>query len=69
MKKCKHIDVPEDCCFIRFGRAKYSHSDDMELETLRGETITIDFDKKGKVIGIELVGDNKPCQTATKRRK
>jgi len=40
--------------------------------TIRNEMMIMDFDKQGRVIGIELIGSKearKPCQTSTTRRK
>ncbi len=60
--KCKIIKVSEKCCYIKFGKSKYDSSLN-DLTTVRKELIVIDFDKKGFVIGIELVNpDLKSCQ-------
>lgn len=58
--KCKHIYVGKDVCYIKFARKfkDYRASND-KFHTVRNEWMIIDLDKKGKVIGIELVGDKK----------
>lgn len=60
---CNGIEIGEDVCYIKFGEKtkKYVHSED-DFETVRGETMIIDFDEDGRVMGIELLGDKKPCQ-------
>jgi len=85
MTKCKQINVPKDVCYIRFGKDKTSYSDDgVELikkgkkftleghrfETVRGEWFIIDYNKKGQIVGIELIGSKKapkPCQSSTSK--
>lgn len=75
---CKQIDVPRDCCYVAFwrnGKTAYSASSVSDLnlkkgqefpfETVRGEMVIIDFDKKGRIRGLELIGNPKiikPCQ-------
>lgn len=77
---CKKIEVPKEVCYLSFGKDKTDHSwDGTQLvkkrkglkvvgkyfETVRGEQIIIDFNKKNKIIGIELLGSSKarkPCQ-------
>ena len=64
--KCSKIKIPKNCCYIVFGKDKYKKSILTEkLTTIRDETMIIDVNKKGKVIGIELLGSpkaRKPCQ-------
>jgi hypothetical protein len=62
---CNRIDVPLDCCFLRFGDGTNYEFSDPEFETVRGEQMIIDYDKDGKVIGIELLSSDvakKRCQ-------
>jgi len=62
MVKCKKIDVPKDCCYIMFKEGKVHDSEDM-YDTTRGEQVIIDRDKKGMIIGIELIDPKtKGCQ-------
>ena len=77
--KCHKIKVPKDCCYISFGKGKYSYSFDGEnkrngkyFETIRNENFIMDFDKKGRIIGIELLGSKKarkPCQSISGDKK
>jgi len=67
MTKCNKIQVPKDCCYIKFKKDDYSHSIDKYC-TNREEQLIIDFNKNGEVIGIELLGSpkaRKPCQESS----
>lgn len=67
MVKCNKIEVPKDCCYIKFKDEKVKHSEDIGYSN-RGEQIIIDYNKKEEIIGIELLGSTeaeKPCQTTT----
>lgn len=61
---CQHYEVPPDVCYIRFvPRSDTVKRSTREIGfTARGETMIADFDAEGRVIGIELVGGNQPCQ-------
>lgn len=64
MSKCKEIQVPEGCCYIRFQKKEIDHSFDGYL-TARGEDMIFDVAKGGGIIGIELLSSKKakkPCQ-------
>jgi uncharacterized protein YuzE len=46
-------------------RRRYKNSDSNDFETVRDEQMIIDYDKEGKVLGIELLSSKKakkPCQ-------
>lgn len=59
--KCKQIYVDKDVCYIKFTKKikGYNVSND-QFHTVRNEWMILDLDKKGKVLGIELIG-NKKC--------
>ena len=59
--KCKRLKIPEEVCYIEFKKEKVSYSKDIGL-TNRKEMAILDFNKKNRIVGIELVGDKKPCQ-------
>lgn len=62
--KCNIIDVPGDCCYIRFKKEKVKHSKDIGY-TNRGEQMIVDYNKNDEIIGIELLESKeaeKPCQ-------
>lgn len=59
--KCKRLKIPEEVCYIEFKKEKVSHSKDIG-STNRKEMVIVDLNKKNQIIGIELVGDKKPCQ-------
>jgi hypothetical protein len=64
MTKCKEIQVPENCCYIRFQKKKIDHSFNGYFSA-RGEEMIFDVAKGGGIIGIELIGGKKvrkPCQ-------
>ena len=62
---CQKVIVGEQVCYIKFSDGKSDHSGELPYQTARGEMLIADFDKNGKIIGIELVGPTgqKPCQT------
>ena len=62
MPECKHLDVPEDVCYVRFGQKVKPHNSNEIGTTQRGEWIIADYDVNGRIIGLELVGGSKPCQ-------
>ncbi len=64
MPNCHKITVAEQVCYLTFVEGKPDHSDELPYTTARGETLIVDFDADGKIIGIELVGPagQKPCQ-------
>jgi len=67
MKKshCKSLRVPKSCCYIVFKVGKIAHSEELEHDTIRGETIIIDYDQFNRVVGIELIAPKlKRCQRA-----
>jgi len=58
---CVQIDVPAATCYLRFAAGVPSHTERVGT-TSRGEMVIFDYDVDGRIIGIELVGDEKPCQ-------
>jgi uncharacterized protein YuzE len=74
---CQYCYVPRMACYIRFTHKKrrrsfksgYHHSDDTLPETVRGESMIVDYNTQGKVTGIELISDDKPCQSIYKKKK
>ncbi len=62
MAECKRINIAEDVCYIGFGERPRPHHSDEIGSTRRGELIIANYDEDGKVVGLELVGAEKPCQ-------
>jgi uncharacterized protein YuzE len=66
MKKtfCHEQKIRKNTCYVSFVNPfdKVDHSSDAFI-TARGERMVIDFDKKGRVVGIELLNS----KTALKR--
>ena len=60
---CQTIAITQQTCYIRFAEGKPDHSDQLPYLTARGEMLIADFDADGRVLGIELVGEGKPCQS------
>lgn len=67
---CNKVDLPSNSCYIRFS-PQTGHSVDinvvkaviLQLETVRGETLALDLNKAGAIVGIELFAPGlKPCQ-------
>lgn len=68
MTKCNKVQVPKDCCYLRFKKGNVKHSKDIGY-TARGEQIIIDYDKNEDVLGIELLSSKeapKPCMDSQK---
>jgi hypothetical protein len=59
---CKSVSVGRQVCYITFVEGTPHHSDELTFHTARGEVLIADFDAEGRIMGIELVGPNKPCQ-------
>ena len=56
MRLC--YDKPEDALYIRFEESPYAESDEVE------EGIVFDYDKKGKIIGIEILNASKKLSSS-----
>ena len=64
---CKKLEVPKDVCCVSFGVDKNTprqihHTE--EKYTTRDELMLVHYNKKDRVVEIELISDNKPCQMA-----
>ncbi len=57
---CNKINIPPDVCYLVFLKEK-PHNTQSIGQTNRRETIIADYNVKGEIIGLELLGD-KPCQ-------
>lgn len=58
---CKIAGIGRDVCYIRFARTAVVVKSQLQLlKTVRDESIILDLDANGRLIGIEL-GGNKPC--------
>src|ERR1035437_4113102 len=55
-RKCIHMDVPPEVCYLRFAATKVENTDYFGTTTARGEMVILDYDAGGGVVGIELVG-------------
>lgn len=67
---CKNIFVPKDVCYIDFRsrKAKGQIKTAKQMgNTIRGEMVVVDYDKKGRMVGIELLSNDKPCQKPPKK--
>jgi uncharacterized protein DUF2283 len=58
---CVHIEVPKQVCYLRFA-AGVPERTEYVGQSSRGEMVIFDYDAAGRILGIELVGDDKPCQ-------
>ena len=61
MKSCHEQQIKKETGYVRFGKG-VSEGSASTLVTVRNEDIIFDFDKKGRVIGFELLGSEKKCQ-------
>lgn len=48
-----HYDKKKDALYIRFNEKRYFESDEVK------EGVIFDYDKKGKIIGIEILNSSK----------
>jgi hypothetical protein len=56
------MDVPPGACFVRFAAGRVARTRYDGDTTARGDRVIFDLDADGRIVGIELVGDGKPCQ-------
>ena len=64
MTDCNKIDIPKDVCYVLFDSGNPVIQRTIGV-TNRDEEVIADFDKGGKIIGLELLGSKKarkPCQ-------
>lgn len=67
-KDCISVEVPKDACHISFLGRKLESGEVqrvimVNVETVRGETILVDLNKEGQVLGIDLIAPGqKKCQ-------
>jgi hypothetical protein len=69
--KCHHIRVPPEACRLLFSDDRIFHTDRLGTST-RGEEMWAHCDADGRIIEIELLGTDKPCQvddSLTERRR
>jgi uncharacterized protein YuzE len=62
---CKILSIDKDVCYIEFSSQRNAHASKVMGVSVRGEDVILDYDKKGKIMGIELIGSKKarkPCQ-------
>ncbi len=60
---CKGLPVAEEICYVRFaGPDAVAHHSEQLSNTVRGEMVIADYDDRGRIIGLELLGGGKPCQ-------
>lgn len=58
---CSRLHVPSEACYLRFSDDKVARTEHIGTST-RNELVIMDYDAFGCIVGIELVGDGKPCQ-------
>jgi uncharacterized protein YuzE len=61
-RKCIKMNVPPSVCYLRFVGTKAARTEYNGHHTARGEMVIFDLDADGRIVGIELVGEGKPCQ-------
>jgi hypothetical protein len=57
---CVHLDVPPATCYLRFVDGVRERTEHVGTIS-RGEMVIFDYDVDGRILGIELIGDDKPC--------
>lgn len=66
MGLCNRLLVPKNCCYVQFGEGEYHVSNTGlrdDVMTISGDWVIFDFDNKGRLIGLELMGKGKKCQS------
>ena len=66
-EQCLRVQVPNEACYVRFSGSAVARSSELG-ESSRGEMLIADYDANGRIIGIELVGADKPCQGTRKQK-
>src|SRR5437879_3779672 len=59
--KCHRVCVPREACILLFGVERITHSERLGT-SMRGEEMWAHCDAEGRIIEIELLGTDKPCQ-------
>ncbi len=62
--RCHRLPVPASCCYLSFVPRKRASRTEHLGYTATGDMFIVDYDERGGIIGVELVGDGKPCQQA-----
>jgi uncharacterized protein YuzE len=58
---CNPLHVPSKACYLRFSDDKVARTGHIGTST-RDEMVILDYDASGRIVGIELVSEDKPCQ-------
>jgi hypothetical protein len=71
---CLKLRVPNDACNLLFGddaavRTTRQSSVERLGYTVRGEELLAHYDENGRIIEIDLLSDDKPCQTPEAARR
>jgi hypothetical protein len=59
--RCIRVFIPREVCTVTLARGKYHYSRTLGISG-RGDAVEGEFDAKGRLIGLELLGDGKKCQ-------
>ena len=58
---CNVLLLPKEVCSIKFNKDKYYRTLSVTLPSNRRDMVLLHANKKGELIEIELVNDDKPC--------
>jgi uncharacterized protein YuzE len=58
---CNRLYISTDACYLRFSDNAVARTEYIGTST-RDEMVILDYDASGRIVGIELVSDEKPCQ-------
>ena len=61
--RCLQVFARQEVCHVRLARGRYHHSKDLGI-TARDEIAIGEYDARGRLISIQLLGDAKPCQNS-----
>jgi hypothetical protein len=59
--KCHHVRVPSAACILVFSDDRVAYAKPLGF-TARGDELWAHCDAAGRILEIELLGDDKPCQ-------
>ena len=62
-KKCLTIRIAPEVCVLRFSDDRMVHTERLGI-TAHGDEMWAHCDAAGRILEIELLGDDKPCQVA-----
>lgn len=60
---CVELYARREVCYVMLARGRYHHSRALG-DSARGDSVIADYDREGHLLGIELIGPGKRCQSS-----